>query len=380
MGATPSRRQSIPLLRGNAPRAAFAAFIALSFNARPAHALQSPDLSGIQLFPADNPWHWDVSKLPVHPNSAKLVASVGNATSLHPDFGSVLDGVPWGIPYVLVDKNQAKIPINFTEYGDESDPGPYPIPLNAFVEGGNPNKGDRHVLAVDKDAKMLYELFVAQPQADHWNAACGAKFNLASNALREDTWTSADAAGLPILPGLVRYDEIARGVIDHAIRMTVDVSRKSYIWPARHQAGSTTSADAPPMGQRYRLKAGFDTTGYPLAAKIVLVALKKYGMIVADNGSNWYISGAPDDRMPDEEIDALKKVKGSDFEAVQSVDDKGNPIVPGSGILMRPHPAAQAGAAEGPMRDLLGRWMDDEAVVPLAPVIRSKRLSLPAVP
>ncbi len=317
-------------------------FASMSFallgTATAAFSLQSADLSGMQIFPADNYWHWDISKFPVHPNSAKLVASVGNTTGLHPDFGSVLDGAPFGIPYILVDKSQPKIAINYTDFGDESDPGPYPIPLNAPIEGGNPNKGDRHVIAVDKDAKILYELYVAQPQTASWNAACGAKFDLTSNALRPDTWTSADAAGLPILPGLVRYDEIARGVIDHAIRMTVDVSRKGYIWPARHQAGSTTSMDAPPMGQRYRLKAGFDLAGYPRAAQIVLTAMKKYGMILADNGSNWYISGAPDDRMPDDEINALKKVKGSDFEAVQSVDDKGNPLTPGAGIVPRLQP------------------------------------------
>ncbi len=319
-------------------------------------ALKSPDLSGVQLFPADNYWHWDISKYPVHPNSANLVASVGNGTSVHPDFGSVLEGVPWGIPYILVGKSQAKIAINFTDFGDESDPGPYPIPLNAFVEGGNPLKGDRHTLAVDQDAKLLYELYVARPLADHWDAACGAVFDLTSNKLRQDTWTSADAAGLPILPGLVRYDEIKRGVIDHAIRMTVDISRKSYIWPARHQAGSTSSQNAPPMGQRYRLKASFDLSSYPPAAKVVLTALKKYGAIVADNGGNWYLSGAPDESMPDEEIDALKKVKGSDFEAVQSVDDKGDPIMPGSGIVtwLAPARAAQAWRRYDP----LGKRMD----------------------
>jgi len=326
-----------------------------------AAALDSADLSGIAFFPTDNPWHFDVSKMPLDPNSAKLVASVGSGTALHPDFGTDLGGVPWGIPYVLVDKTQAKIPVNYTDYGDESDPGPYPIPLNAFVEGGDPNKGDRHVLAVDKDAKILYELYVAIPRADHWDAACGAKFDLTSNTLRTDGWTSADAAGLPILPGLVRYDEIKRGVIDHAIRMTVDVSRKSYLWPARHQAGSTTSLDAPPMGQRYRLKATFDISGFPPAAQTVLTALKKYGAIVADNGGNWFLSGAPDSRYPDSEIDALKRVKGSDFEAVQSVDDKGNPIYPaGSGIVtwLRPGRAANT----GPFYSLSGRRLPPDRI------------------
>lgn len=337
-----------------------------------AAALESADLSGIALFPADNPWHWDISQLPVHPNSSNLVASVGASTSVHPDFGSALGGVPWGIPYVLVGKSQPKIPVTYTDYGDESDPGPYPIPLNAFVEGGNPNSGDRHVLAVDQDAKILYELYVAVPRSDHWDAACGAKFDLASNALRPDGWTSADAAGLPILPGLVRYDEIRRGVIDHAIRMTVDVSRKSYIFPARHQAGSTANVNAPPMGQRYRLKASFDISPYPPAAQTVLKALKKYGAIVADNGGNWYLSGAPDARYPDEEIDALKKVKGSDFEAVQSVDAAGKPIYPpGIGILPRKRAARSAYA--GPGFSLLGRMLPEARegkVSALAPVIR----------
>lgn len=334
----------------------------------PAATLESADLSGIALFPADNPWHWDISKLPAHPNSANLVASVGNSTSLHPDFGSQLDGVPWGIPYVLVGKGQAKIAVNFTDYGDESDPGPYPIPLDAFVEGGNPDSGDRHVLAVDRDAKILYELYVARPRAGHWDAACGAKFDLASNALRKDGWTSADAAGLPILPGLVRYDEIERGEIDHAIRMTVDVSRKAYVWPARHQAGSTTSQNAPPMGQRYRLKASFDISSFPPAARTVLKALKKYGAIVADNGGNWYLSGAPDARYPDAEIDALKKVKGGDFEAVQSVDDKGNPIYPpGMGILPLARPVR--GRAAGPAYSPLGRRLPADGIASGLPVI-----------
>jgi hypothetical protein len=351
----------------------------LAMDCGTANALESADLSGIALFPADNPWHWDISQLPVHPNSSNLVASVGAATSVHPDFGSDLDGVPWGIPYLLVGNPQAKIPINFTDYGDESDPGPYPIPLNAFVEGGNPNSGDRHVLAVDQDAKLLYELYVAVPRADHWDAACGAIFNLATNELRTAGWTSADAAGLPILPGLVRYDEIKRGIIEHAIRMTVDVSRKSYIFPARHQAGSTTSQNAPPMGQRYRLKASFDISGYPPAAQTVLKALKKYGAIVADNGGNWYLSGAPDARYPDAEIDALKKVKGSDFEAVQSVDDAGKPIYPpGIGLFRLARMGRSAYA--GPDYSLLGRRLPAamEGKAPAcAPLIRNGILMAP---
>lgn len=303
----------------------------------PIHAFQSPDLSGISIFPADNYWHWDISNYAVHPNSDNYVASIGKTVSLHPDFGTVYNGAPMGIPYIVVDKTQAKIPINFTDYGDESDPSPYPIPLTAPVEGVNLlsnllPEGDRHVIVVDKDAKLLYELFVATPLSDHWDAACGAKFDLTSNNLRPDTWTSADAAGLPILPGLVRYDEIARGVIDHAIRMTVDISQKKHIWPARHDASKNTDPNSPPMGLRFRLKSSVDISQFPRAAKIVATALKKYGAVVADNGGNWYLSGAPDDRMPDNEIDGLKVLKGSDFEAVLTVDNGGNPITPNAGI------------------------------------------------
>jgi hypothetical protein len=229
---------------------------------------------------------------------------------------------------------------------------------------------------------MLYELYVAIPRADHWDAACGAKFNLASNALRTAGWTSADAAGLPILPGLVRYDEIKRGVIDHAIRMTVEVSRKSYIFPARHQAGSTTSQNAPPMGQRYRLKAAFDISSFPPAAQTVLKALKKYGAIVADNGGNWYLSGAPDERYPDGEIDALKKVKGSDFEAVQSVDDAGNPIYP-PGIGIVPWARSGRSAYAGPGYSLLGRKLPapiEGKASASAPVIHNRTLLVPLAP
>ncbi len=291
-------------------------------------AWQSADLSQIAIFPPDNYWHWDISQYQIHPNSVNFVASVGLTSALHPDFGTVYNGAPMGIPYHLVGKNQPKIPINFTDYGDESDPGPYPIPLNGLVEGNDSLSGDRHILAIDSDGKMLYELFVAIPKVDHWDAACGAKFDLASNAMRPVTWTSADAAGLPILPGLVRYDEIARGEIDHAIRMTVVTTQRKYLWPAQHYASSNTSVNVPPMGLRFRLKASVNISTLPRAAKIVAMALKRYGMIVADNGGNWYISGAPDDRMPDDELNALKTLKGSDFEAILSVNPDGTPIRP----------------------------------------------------
>jgi len=317
-------------------------------------AYQSPDLSGIPLFPADNPWHFDISNFPVHPNSANLVNSVGTSTGLHPDFGTVYDGAPMGIPYIVVGSGQPKLPVAF-DYADESDPGPYPAPLDAPIEGGSASTGDRHVIVVDSSSALLYEMWDSHPLANSWQAGSGAKFDLASNTLRPETWTSADAAGLPILPGLVRYDEIRRGVIDHAIRMTVSTSRKSYLWPARHQAGSTSSLNAPAMGERFRLKASFDTTGYPATAKVVIAAMKKYGLIVADNGSNWYISGAPDERFSDDELNALKGIKGRDFEAVLTVDSLGNPLLPGkTGIVPRGSRALR-NLLGGPTHDVLGR-------------------------
>jgi hypothetical protein len=235
---------------------------------------------------------------------------------LHPDFGANWDGGPFGIPYVVVPGTQPKVPVTF-DYADESDPGPYPIPANAPIEGGANATGDRHVLVVDRDHRTLYELFDAHPQANgSWQAGSGAVFDLTSNAVRPAGWTSADAAGLPILPGLVRYDEVANGRIDHAIRFTVARSRKGYVAPARHYASSNTSTALPPMGMRVRLKASFDISAYPLQARIVLQAMKTYGMIVADNGSNWFFSGAPDSRWDDDQLGALKQVPGSAFEVV----------------------------------------------------------------
>ena len=307
-----------------------------------AFAYKSPDLGNLALFPADNYWYWDISGHAVHPNSAALVASVGKTTSVHPDFGTTYAGQPWGIPYAVVGAGQAKVPINYVMWGDESDPGPFPIPMDAPIEGGTDTSGDNHVLVVDKDAKALYELNKARPKGSYWQAYNGARWDLASNALRKESLTSADAAGLPILPGLVRYEEVAKGEINHALRMTVRVSRKSYLWPARHQAGSTASADAPPMGMRFRLKAGYDIGGFPPSAQVVLRALKKYGLIVADNGGDWYISGAPDERFDDEAINTLKKVKGADFEAVLSVDANGEPIRPGATAIPGPKPAARS--------------------------------------
>ena len=285
---------------------------------------QQPDLgagaslNGKRLFPADNAWNRDVSAEPVDPNSANLIASIGLNTTLHPDFGTVWNGAPNGIPYVVVSGSQTKVPITFTAYGDESDPGPYPVPADAPVEGGPNGTGDRHVIVIDRDNWKLYELYRAFPSGSGWSAESGAVFDLGSNALRPAGWTSADAAGLPIFPGLVRYDEVfGRREIAHALRFTAARTRRAYVHPARHFASSNPDPNLPPMGMRVRLKASVDIAGYSPAMQVILRALKKYGMILADNGSNWYVSGAPDPRWDDDELRALKSLRGSDFEVVK---------------------------------------------------------------
>ncbi len=268
-----------------------------------------PGLGGCTVFPSSNPWNQDISRAPVDPNSAAYVARIDSFRQfLHPDFGS---NPTYGIPYTVVPGTQPRVPITFTAYGSESDPGPYPVPLNAPVESGS----DAHVLVVNSGNCHLYELYGAHQQGGGWNAASGAVFDLASNALRPDTWTSADAAGLPILPGLVRYDEVAAGVINHALRFTVDESQKGFIHPATHQAGVANASD-PPMGARFRLKASFDLSPFHGEALVILTALKRYGMLVADNGSSWYVSGSTDSRWKDNDLDQLKSVPGSAFEAV----------------------------------------------------------------
>ena len=275
-------------------------------------------LNGKRLFPADNPWNQDISNEPVDPNSANLIASIGLGTSLHPDFGTVWNGAPNGIPYVVVSGAQTKVPITFTAYGDESDPGPYPVPTDAPIEGGPNGMGDRHVIVIDRDNWKLYELYRAFPNGSGWSADSGAVFDLNSNAPRPAGWTSADAAGLPVFPGLVRYDEVfGRREIAHALRFTAARTRRAYVFPARHFASSSTDPNLPPMGMRVRLKASFDISGYTPSMQVILRALKKYGMILADNGSNWYVSGAPDARWNDSELNTLKGVKGSDFEVVR---------------------------------------------------------------
>jgi hypothetical protein len=271
------------------------------------------------MFPADNAWNMDISADPVDPASQTLISSCGAGAAVHPDFGTIFNGAPNGIPYVVVHGLQAKVSVQF-QYADESDPGPYPIPPTAPIEGGANGTGDRHVLVVDADNWKLYELFDAHPVngGSSWTAGSGAVFDLNSNAVRPAGWTSADAAGLPILPGLVRYDEVAeQQEIRHALRFTCPVTRRAYLAPARHFASSRTEATLPPMGMRVRLKSSVDISKFSTRNQVILSALKKYGMLLADNGSAFFISGAPDARWNDDELSALKVLHGSDFEVVK---------------------------------------------------------------
>ena len=272
---------------------------------------------GRRLFPDDNPWNQPVDTAQVDPNSNAIITNIGLTKAFHPDFGANWNGGPFGIPYIVVSGTQTRVPVTF-DYWDESDPGPYPIPPNAPIEGGASSTGDRHVIIVDRDNWKLYELFYAWPQANgSWTAGSGAIFDLNSNALRPAGWTSADAAGLPILPGLVRFEEVTAGEIAHALRFTVSRTRRAYISPARHWASTDTSSLRPPMGMRVRLKAGVNISTYPASAQVILRALKKYGMIVADNGSDWYVTGTADARWNDTELNTLKALRGSDFEVVR---------------------------------------------------------------
>jgi hypothetical protein len=270
--------------------------------------------------PNQSAWNQDVSRAPLARNSAAVIAYVNShgADHLHPDFGSPR---AYGFPYAVVGAGQAELPVHYTAYRDESDRGPFPIPLSAPVEGGPRSDGDRHVLAVDGSRCMLYELYRAFPRRStrpHWNADSGVSWNLSSGALRPDSWTSADAAGLPIFPGLVRYEEAAAGRIDHAIRVTFDSTRDAWIHPASHCAGDTASPNAPAMGTRLRLRRGYRLRGLRGPARAIAVALKRYGLIVADNGSNWFFSGTSDRRWDDETLNQLKRIPGSAFEVVQS--------------------------------------------------------------
>jgi hypothetical protein len=281
-----------------------------------AASAQSPAIGACPVLPADNIWNTPVDQLLVSANSSAWVTTIGPTKPVHADFGAGLyNGGPIGIPYITVPADQTKYPVTFT-YADESDKGPYAIPLTAPIEGGAQSTGDRHALAIDTGNCILYELYAAYPQTASWTAGSGAIFNLLSNALRPSGWTSTDAAGLPVFPGLLRYDEVAAGEIRHAIRFTVPQTQRAFLWPARHYASSLTGTQYPPMGARFRLRAGFDISGFSAANQVILRALKKYGMILADNGSAWYLSGAPDPGWNNDDLHNLGLIHGSDFEAV----------------------------------------------------------------
>ena len=281
-----------------------------------AHPL--PGAPGCEIFPPNNPWNQRVDRLPVARDSARLISSIGSDTTLHPDFGTVYNGAPNGIPFAVVSRHTRRAPVHF-QYADESDRGPYPLPANVPIEGGRKSTGDRHVIVVDRDSCRLYELFDAHPHNGglSWTAGSGAIFNLRSNHLRPKGWTSADAAGLPIFPGLARYDEVARGLIDHALRFTARCTAPSFVYPARHEA-STCHGFYPPMGLRVRLKAGVNISHLPYQARVVAKAMKLYGLILADNGSSWYISGAPNPRWSDDQLHQLDRLSGHDFEVVNT--------------------------------------------------------------
>ncbi|CAN5524864.1 hypothetical protein BH10PLA1_BH10PLA1_05610 [soil metagenome] len=276
-------------------------------------------LHGLRVLPDDSPWNQDISKSPVDPNSAALIASIGANKPLHPDFGTTWKGHPNGIPYVVVDSKQPNVKVTFTDYGDESDPGPYPIPHDAPIEGGPDADGDRHVIVFNRDTQKLYEMWKAFPdEGANWKAACGAVWDLKTGAPRKQGWTSADAAGLPIFPGLVRYDEVIEQMeIRHALRFTIQRSRHAYVAPATHYAAKSNDPKLPPMGMRVRLKAIVDISKYPPSTKVILKCLQTYGMIVADNGGDWFLSGSPNEKWNEDELHALSKVHGKDFEVVK---------------------------------------------------------------
>jgi hypothetical protein len=288
-----------------------------------AQALRLPSAPRCPVFPASSPWNQRVDRLPVARDSDAIIASIGVDDHLHADFGSGLwDGGPIGIPITVVRGTQRKVPVRF-QYAGESDRGPYPIPRTVKIEGGRASDGDRHAIIVDRDNCRLYELFALYPTpGGGWRAGSGAIWNLRSNRLRPAGWTSADAAGLPIFPGLARYDEVARGRIDHALRFTVRRTRRAYIYPARHFASDATDPALPAMGLRVRLRASFDTRPFPRQARIVLEGLKRYGMIVSDNGADWYITGAPDPRWSNDQLHTLHRVPGSAFEVVDTTSVK----------------------------------------------------------
>ncbi len=294
-----------------------------------AAACWGQSVGGCPVLPARDVWNARVDSLPVHANSSNYVNRIGVSSPAHADFGAGLyQGGPIGIPYIVVPGSQPRVPVSF-DYANESDPGPYPIPPGAPIEGGSPSSGDRHVLVIDSDHCFLYELFSSYPQPNgSWTAGSGAIYDLRSDVLRPSGWTSADAAGLPIFPGLVRYDEVAAGEIRHAIRFTAPRTQKAFVWPARHYASSLTDTTYPPMGVRFRLKASFDVTRFGPQLQVILRALQKYGMILADNGSSWFFSGVPDDRWDNDQLHQMGSLHGSDFEAI---DESSLMLNPNSG-------------------------------------------------
>jgi hypothetical protein len=322
-----NRHALLRRLRAGAAIAAVLGGAALAIDGYPlARAAQgaAPAIAGCPVFPADNIWNTPIDKLPIDPRSSDYVASIGGDKSLRADFGAGLyEGAPIGIPFVVVPFRQPKVAIHFRNFGDEahaaaeSDPGPYPIPRNAPIEGGPKSKDDRHVIVVQQESCTLFELYKAVPNADgSWNAASAAKFDLTDHELRIDGHTSADAAGLPVFPGLVRLEEVNAGEIRHALRFTAPRTAKAYVWPARHFASSATDPALPPLGQRFRLRASFDSSRFSPRNQVILRALKTYGMILADNGSSWFLSGAPNPGWNDNELRELLQIKGTDFEAI----------------------------------------------------------------
>jgi hypothetical protein len=284
------------------------AVVAATLSAAMPVAAAAPPTTSCQVFPADNIWNTDISKLPVHARSTQWLASMAAPTTkLHPDFG----GPPYGFPVTVVDNTHAKVSVTF-QYASESDPGPYPLGPDTLIESGS----DRHALIINRDTCMLYELFGLSGSGSTWSAGSGAMFPLGSNALRPLGWTSADAAGLPLFPGLVRWDEVQAGAINHAIRFTAQQTDQSFLWPARHQAGAAANPSLPPMGARFRLSSAYDISHFSVQAQVILLAMQHYGLILADNGSNWFFSGTEDAAWPDILLSELKTVPAAQFEAV----------------------------------------------------------------
>jgi hypothetical protein len=314
------KRRSIAAAAALAMAAPLALALADSSGARAAHPRAhragAPVEFGCPILPVKDALNEEIANAPVSPNSAAYVASIGLTVHLHPDFGTEPS---YGIPYTVVGPEQPKVPIKFTKYASESNPGPYPVPADAPIEGDGKNgHGDKHVLVVQEGTCMLYEMYKAHHTKKGWTAFNGAVFNLRSDALRPEGWTSADAAGLPIFPLLARYPEVASGQIDHALRVTVPETQDGYIHPATHFASSSSNPDLPPMGLRLRLKASYSLAGFNGESLVILEALERYGLIVADNGSPWFITGAPNPGWNDENLEEIKRVPGSEFEAVES--------------------------------------------------------------